>query len=162
MHHAASLDKRREPSGRRRRVLVINSVDDGLTERRTSLQLQSPQLAAFEVRHSYAVLLPRDLRNAHPEAVMRFVTAHGLDKVDFYNRIEQTVKSFNPSISFVHAGFVFHEFTSQFMAVLRELQAAHPTLNLAIQPRALRLINVEESNIFTRDSDIDSLMNVLF
>ena len=110
MQHAAPKCPSAKSTGLGCRVLVVNSVNDELTENRARAQSQSLRLAEYEIRHEYAVLLLPPLCSAEPQVVMEYVAAQGLDENEFYRRIENTIKTFRPTVCVVHAGFVFHEF----------------------------------------------------
>ena len=93
---------------------------------------------------------------------MEYVAIQGLDESAFYARLEDAIISFRPSICIVHAGFVFHDFTTQFMAVIKQLKASRPSLRFAIQPYALPVLSKPQADLFEMGEDVDELLSIFF
>jgi hypothetical protein len=150
------------PDRAQRRILVINSVDDQLTERRGIAQRRDPSLAEYEVENTYAVVLPAHLRERSTRVVMDFVKGQGLDVNSFHLRVCDAIATFHPSLCIVHAGFVFQDFTEQFMSVIERVKVVFPSMRFIIHPDALRFLAPVQSSLFDRSSEHDSLFEIFF
>ncbi len=141
-----------------RRVLVLESVDDGITEYRKRRAELSPELLNYEIRYCYAVDLTERQRVIPPQVMMQEVEEAGLDVAEFSRKMKACVDEFVPDALVVHDGFVFHWFTGTMVAGLRDVKVAFPALRIAVENGQWHARGIQGFfDVFDDDTELEDL-----
>lgn len=144
------------------RVLILESVDDALTRRRSKHLSESPILQGYIVEHCYAVEISEQDRKKPTPVMMEDVISRPLKSEDLLIRIEEKIRSFQPNFLLLHTGFVFHANLQTFIEVLRNLKTKYPNIKLGYQGRSEFENRFFEEGIFDQSSEIKKLENLFF
>jgi|WetSurMetagenome_2_1015567.scaffolds.fasta_scaffold00367_19 hypothetical protein len=115
------------------KVLILNSVDDGLTMQRKMRMDESPILSKYLINHSYAIELTDKQKMLSMETMMSQIKKGQLDEVDMFNRLKKAIIKYKPDVLVVHTGFVFSSFPSEITSVLDRLKFEFPDLKIGMQ-----------------------------
>lgn len=144
------------------RILVLQSVQDDITDRRIERIGNSPFLQGYSIEHCYAVELTEEDRRKLMPQMMFEVTSRPLDEEDLLGRIEANIQSFRPDALIVHAGFVFHRFPDTFMRVLSALKARYPSIRFGIEGARGLDADLGLDAVFEQSSEMQDLVALLF
>ena len=135
------------------RVLVLQSVEDRVTEFRRQRMEQSPYLQDYEIEQCYAVELTGEQRELPTPLMMNQVYEQGFDSDSLLARLEQRIHSFSPDCLAVHVGFVFMSFPEEMLSVLRTTKNKFPRVRIALEPGRLNLDIIPDYHTFLDDSE---------
>jgi hypothetical protein len=116
-----------------RRVLVLQSVNDALTARRMERTANSPRLSNYSIRPSYAIRLSKQQQAMDVSKMMATIHKAGIDTKRLLDDLNKDVEDFQPEFLVVHSGFVFTQFPTEILSVLRRLKIKHQSVRFGIQ-----------------------------
>lgn len=113
-----------------KRILVLQSVEDEITDKRKNKILNNPELNEFTFAFCYAVELTVEQKALPTQEMVNAVAAQSLAADDLAARLITAINAFNPDLIIVHPGFVFRSFQPAFLAALKSIRAQFPALKL--------------------------------
>jgi len=130
------------------KVLIVNSVNDFITERRIERLISNPLTANFEIFHSYA------LRDLNEKATLNEMTF----------RIELGIKSFQPEYVIFHTGASFHNQPDIYQKCVINLKQKYDNIKFGYEPRlSNECVNYFDNlEIFDKDKKTSEIIRVLF
>jgi hypothetical protein len=145
------------------RILVLQSVEDYITESRMRRMRTSPLLEGCEFECCYAVELTGAQRELPTFTMMGAVEDSVLDKDSLAVRISRKVITFNPDLLVVHFGFVFQRFPEKLLAALESVKTSFPKLKFGIEDAAFVISRFPgAARIFDDDDEIRRLIDCMF
>jgi hypothetical protein len=115
------------------RILVLQSVEDDITEYRMWRMHHSPSLVDYEFENCYAIELTDEQKTLPTDVMMMQVENAKLDENRLVDRLTQKIATFKPDLVVVHFGFAFMRFPKEMFAVLRTLRTRFPALKLGVE-----------------------------
>lgn len=147
----------------KRKILILQSVQDQITDRRELRMKESPSLQDFEIEHIYAIELTHEQRKLSTPAMMSDVCSRAPDEKKLFDRLAKQVATFKPEFLIVHAGFVFYEFPQQVLSSLKALKERFPELRIGIESHGNALLTESElRSVFDQGRTTSELIQKLF
>jgi hypothetical protein len=145
------------------RILVLQSVEDAITERRMWRMRNSPSLKGYEFENCYAIELTDAQKTLPTGALMEQVENAKLDESSLIERLTHKVTTFKPDLVVVHFGFVFMRFPKEMFAVLKTLKAKFPSLKLGIEHAESLIARIPRgAEIFDDNDEMRKLIEHMF
>jgi hypothetical protein len=149
------------PRSEKTGVLVVQSVNDSITDRRIDRADRSPLLAHYRVSYAFLVELNEEQRRLEPEELMRRIAPSAVDATDLLSRLDRQIEDVRPAFLIVHAGFIFCEIPTLVISVFEELKRKHGSIRFGLEA-APWVPTAAESPIFERNDEMDELILNLF
>lgn len=143
-----------------RRILVLQSVEDSVTQHRKLRMEQSPFLRDYKFDHCYAFELTKKQKASVTFEMIEQVKRALLDETDLIKRLEKEIRKFEPDALIVHYGFVFRRFPSEMSSALVIIKSKFPNLRIGIEER--EPIASELKLILDSSNEIRSIITEIF
>jgi hypothetical protein len=148
---------------RLRRVLVLQSVEDEITERRSRRMRESPFLRGNHFEQFYAIELTKEQRRQPTPLMMQQVENATLDETELTERLTRSIDRFKPNVLVVHLGFVFRRYSEAMLAALATIKARFPHIKIGVE-HSERLTSMDPGlkMIFDESKEIQDLVAEIF
>jgi hypothetical protein len=145
------------------RIIILQSVQDDLTEFREFRMESNPVLKAYKFLHTYAIELTDEEKRLPMFSMMNKVKACKFNSADFEQRLDKLFLDFNPDAFIIHKGFVFDQFTDVIIRTLISLKLKYPKVRFTIE-YAKQMIsqNPSLSQIFVDDVELKIIIENIF
>ena len=132
----------------KRKVLIVNSVDDGITQNRIELLNVSPLTTDFELFHAYAA------RKLNQDVTLN----------EMLFRIELAIKDYKPEYLIFHTGGSFHRQPELFMNCVVYLKQKYQNVKFGYQPNSSNECQryFDTLKEFDRGVDMAKVVGILF
>jgi hypothetical protein len=143
-----------------KRIIVIQSVEDGITEFRQFRIKINPILKAYDFEFCYAIELKNEEKNLSTGQMMLSVETRIFSSSDLFDRLTKQIESFNPDALIIHSGFVFMRFTIEMVSVLKSIKAIYPSIRYGIQD--YEYFKPEFAYLFDGSDELNKIIQNIF
>jgi hypothetical protein len=148
------------------RILLLQSVQDRITDRRIWRIKNNPELKDYTIENFYAIELSNSQREKDVDDMMMEVETQGINEDDLLKRLDLKIQSFQPEVLIIHGGFVFRKFPKIFLKVLSKLKTKFPTIRFGLQGQEYLDFRIdvfpEFKKIFEKSFEMDILIKKIF
>ena len=129
-------------------VLIVNSIDDSITQKRIEIFKNSPLVSNYKIYHAFAT---RDLD-----------VELTLNELVF--KLNLPIKDYKPDIIVFHTGAAFYEQPQIFRETVIELKKQYPSIKFCYEPKNILECHkyFDSLNEFTRDKETSEIVGLLF
>ncbi|HSY18302.1 MAG TPA: hypothetical protein VK815_08215 [Candidatus Acidoferrales bacterium] len=140
------------------KVLIVDSVDDAITDRRRALLDESSLLKQQKITLAYCCAV--DLTSQQRfDLEFKMRPDYLLAEDSLFERINQAIKSAKPKYVFAHSGFVYHDNPQVYNAAFSRLKKLYSKIKFGLQLRGGMEFN---EKIFDMDDSTKQIHDFIF
>ncbi len=143
-----------------KRILVLQSVEDAITERRKQKITNDPMLKEYEFAFGYAVELSDEQKRMRIPEMVSQVANQPFDADGFLRRLTQQICEFHPDLIVIHRGFVFKTFWEEIVPELKLIRLQFPEIILGLHQFEQAAPEVRQ--VFDNTAEIQALVEIMF
>ncbi len=144
------------------RILVVQSVEDGITAYRKQMITLNPLLRAYDFSFCYAIPLNDIQKRMSIPVMMGQLLEQPVDDYVLEERLALQIMAFKPDLVVVYYGAILRHFTTELMSALRILRARFPYVTFGVQSNYPLSTIPDAALVFDRSPDVHSLVQLIF
>lgn len=129
-------------------VLIVNSIDDSITQKRIEIFNNSPLVNNYKIYHAFAV------RNLDINLTFN----------ELLFKLKLPIKDYKPDFIVFHTGAAFYEQPQVFKETVIELKKQYPLIKFCYEPKNIAECHnyFDSLTEFTRDKETSEIVGLLF
>lgn len=145
------------------RVLVMQSVEDAITDKRKHKIENNPALADYQFAFCYAVELSYDQKAIPIPIMVNQVSREPFDTNKLIARLGKHIRAFNPDLLVVHFGFVFEAFPNEILTALKTIRTEFPNVKFGLRNAHLQSLRLDDiKTVFDGNAETLELVEKIF
>ena len=135
-------------------ILVVQSVEDGVTRERHGILMENLEKRKYAVSFCYALHSEGDVVL---EGLLDLLAAHPPTEEELGSKLRTAILKAEPHFTLLHTGFVFSRYPEVFYAVFRRLREEFPRVRFGYQERKGLKVDSEAFNNDTGTREMQKL-----